>query len=227
MTTATAQQPGRLHGRVALVTGAGAGLGGASAIALAREGARLVVCDIDPQALQGTAARLHTLGATHLALRCDVAGRAAVDAMFAQTAAAFGSLDVLVNNAARVPHSPAETERRNRHYACATTPQPRQSLSIVSGLSDEDWLKWWDVNMHGVFWCTRAASRLMAPRRWGRIVNIVSIAGLGAASRHGPCYSATKAGVISPGLGAGALASAWFGRPMTVRKGWHRPRPQG
>jgi len=168
MTTATAQQPGRLHGRVALVTGAGAGLGGASAIALARAGARLVVCDIDPQALQGTAARLHTLGATHLALRCDVAGRAAVDAMFAQTAAAFGSLDVLVNNAARVPHSPAETERRNRHYACATTPQPRQSLSIVSGLSDEDWLKWWDVNMHGVFWCTRAALRLMAPRRWGR-----------------------------------------------------------
>jgi 3-oxoacyl-[acyl-carrier protein] reductase len=227
MTTATAQHPGRLHGRVALVNGAGAGLGGASAIALAREGARLVVCDIYPQALQGTGARLYTLGARHLGLQCDVADRAAVDAMLAQTAAAFGSVDVLVNNAARMPSLPAETKRRDRHYAFATTPQPRQSLSIVRGLSDEDWLKWWDVNMHGVFWCTRAALRLMAPRRWGRIVNIASIAGLGAASRHGPCHSATKAGVNSPGLGAGALESAWFGRPMTVRKGWHRPRPQG
>jgi 3-oxoacyl-[acyl-carrier protein] reductase len=227
MTTATAQHPGRLHGRVALVNGAAAGLGGASAIALAREGARLVVCDIYPQALQGTAARLYTLGARHLGLQCDVADRAAVDAMLAQTAAAFGSVDVLVNNAACMPSSPAETKRRDRHYAFATTPQPRQSLSIVRGLSDEDWLKWWDVNMHGVFWCTRAALRLMAPRRWGRIVNIASIAGLGAASRHGPCHSATKAGVNSRGLGAGALESAWFGRPMTVRKGWHRPRPQG
>jgi 3-oxoacyl-[acyl-carrier protein] reductase len=64
-------------------------------------------------------------------------------------------------------------------------------------LSDKDWLKWWDVNMHGVFWCTRAALRLMEPRRWGRIVNIASIAGLGAASMHSPGYSATKAGVIS------------------------------
>jgi 3-oxoacyl-[acyl-carrier protein] reductase len=108
MTTATAQHPGRLHGRVAWVTGAGAGLGSAFAIALAREGARAVICDIDTQALQGTAARLDALGAPHLALRCDVADRAAVNAMFAQ-AAAFGSVDVLVDNAARM------TFRRGKH----------------------------------------------------------------------------------------------------------------
>lgn len=197
MNASSTHHPGRLDGRVALVTGAGAGLGGAIALALAREGARLVVCDLDPQALQGTAARLDALGTEHLALRCDVADRAAVDKMFAEAAATFGSVDVLVNNAARIPNSPAETERRNRHYAHATTPQPRQSLGIVSGLSDDDWLKWWDVNLHGVFWCTRAALRLMEPRRWGRIVNIASIAGLGAASMHSPGYSATKAAVIS------------------------------
>jgi 3-oxoacyl-[acyl-carrier protein] reductase len=188
---------GRLQGRVALVTGAGRGLGGAIALAMAREGARLAVCDIDTDALADTSARLQSLGGEHLTLRCDVSDRAAVDAMFAQAAERFGSVDVLVNNAARVPNSPAEEDRRNRHYAYLTTPMPRQSLGIVSSLSDDDWLKWWGVNMHGVFWCTRAALRLMEPRRSGKIVNIASIAGLGTGSTHSPGYSATKAGVIS------------------------------
>ena len=71
------------------------------------------------------------------------------------------------------------------------------SLGIVSSLSDEDWLKWWGVNLHGVFFCTRAALRLMESRRWGRIVNIASVAGLGALSMHSPGYSASKAAVIS------------------------------
>ncbi len=165
---------GRLRGKVALVTGAGPGLGGAIALAMAREGARLVVCDIDAEALAVTAARLDGLGTEHLALRCDVSDRAAVDAMFAQAAERFGTVDVLVNNAARVPNSPAEEARRNLHYQYLTTPMPRQSLGIVSSLSDEDWLKWWGVNMHGVFWCTRAALRLMEPQRSGKIVNIAS-----------------------------------------------------
>ena len=197
MNTATNDRPGRLDGKVALVTGAGAGLGGVIATAMAREGARLVICDIDERALKITADRLTELGAEHLAVRCDVSDSAAVDAMFAQAAAHFGTVDVLVNNAARMPVSPAEHERRNRHYAHATTPQPRQSLGIVTSLSDDDWLKWWGVNMHGVFWCTRAALRLMEPQRSGRIINIASIAGLGAGSMHSPGYSATKAGVIS------------------------------
>ena len=197
MSTTTHLRPGRLDGKVALITGAGPGLGGVIAQAMAREGARLVICDIDTEALQITATQLAALGAEHLALRCDVSDRAAVGAMFEQAAQAFGSVDVLVNNAARVPNSPAETERRNKHYAYATTPMPRQSLGIVTSFSDEDWLKWWGVNMHGVFWCTRAALRLMEPQRSGRIINIASIAGLGAGSMHSPGYSATKAGVIS------------------------------
>lgn len=188
---------GRLAGKVALVTGAGPGLGGTIAAAMAREGARLVVCDISPEALRTTAARLEAEGVQHLALPCDVSDSAAVDAMFAQAAQHFGSVDILVNNAARVPNSPAEEQRRNLHYQYLTTPMPRQALGIVTSLSDDDWLKWWGVNMHGVFWCTRAALRLMVPRRRGRIVNIASIAGLGAGSAHSPGYSATKAGVIS------------------------------
>ena len=188
---------GRLAGKVALVTGAGPGLGGAIATAMAREGARLVICDIASEALRTTAERLAALGTEHLALSCDVSDSAAVDAMFAQAAQRFGSVDILVNNAARVPNSPDEEARRNRHYAYVTTPMPRQALGIVPSLSDDDWLKWWGVNMHGVFWCTRAALRQMVPRRSGKIVNIASIAGLGTGSTHSPGYSATKAGVIS------------------------------
>ena len=186
-----------LQGKVVLVTGAGRGLGGTIAQAMAKEGATLVICDVDTQALQHTQTQLQAMGARCLALHCDVSDSAAVDAMFAQAAREYGTVDVLVNNAARIPSSPVETERRNLHYAYMSTPMPRQALGIVATLSDEDWLKWWGVNMHGVFYCTRAALRLMQPQRSGRIINIASVAGLGAGSMHSPGYSATKAGVIS------------------------------
>lgn len=188
---------GRLAGKVALVTGAGPGLGGVIATAMATEGATLVICDISADALDATQSRLAAMGAECLVLRCDVSDSAAVDAMFDAASQRFGSVDILVNNAARVPTSPAEEARRNLHYQYVTTPMPRQALGIVASLSDDDWLKWWSVNMHGVFYCTRAALRLMTPRRSGKIVNIASIAGLGTGSAHSPGYSATKAGVIS------------------------------
>ena len=188
---------GRLRGKVALVTGAGPGLGGAIATAMAAESAKLVICDIAPDALDATQMRLAALGAESLGVRCDVSDSAAVDAMFATAAERFGTVDILVNNAARVPTSPTEEARRNRHYEYMTTPMPRQALGIVASLSNEDWLKWWGVNMHGVFYCTRAALRLMTPRRAGKIINIASIAGLGTGSTHSPGYSATKAGMIS------------------------------
>ena len=197
MNTATNSRTGRLNGKVALITGAGPGLGGVIATAMAHEGARLVICDINPEALKTVAAQLAEMGAEHLAVCCDVSDSATVDAMFAQAVQRFGTVDILVNNAARLPSSPAETERRNKHYAYATTSIPRQSLGIVSSLSDDDWLKWWGVNMHGVFYCTRAALRLMEPQRSGKIINIASIAGLSTGSMHSPGYSATKAGVIS------------------------------
>lgn len=187
----------RLDGKVALITGAGPGLGGVIAEAMADEGALLVLCDINPAALEHTQSRLESRGVQCLSLRCDVSDSAAVDGMFAQAVQRFGTVDILVNNAARVPSAPADEERRNRHQAYVSTPMPRQSLGIVSSLSDDDWLKWWGVNMHGVFFCTRAALRSMEPQRSGKIINIASIAGLGAASTHSPGYSATKAGVIS------------------------------
>lgn len=186
-----------LQDKTVLVTGAGLGLGGTIAQAMAKEGASLVICDIDLDALSATEKAVKRLGANCMALECDVSNSAAVDQMFAKAADQFGTVDVLVNNAARIPNSPQETERRNLHYAYMTTPVPRKSLGIVASLTDEDWLKWWHVNMHGVFYCTRAALRLMQAQQSGRIINIASVAGLGAASVHSPGYSAAKAGVIN------------------------------
>ena len=187
----------KLQGKVALVTGSGRGLGLAIAQAMADEGARLVICDISTDALEAARQDLSGRGAEVLALRCDVSDSAAVDAMFAQAGEHFGTVDILVNNAGLVPSTPAEEDLRKKHYAYRTTPMPRQSLGITSSLSDADWHKWWGVNMHGVFYCTRAALRFMEPQRSGKIVNIASVAGLGAGSMHSPGYSATKAGVIS------------------------------
>ncbi len=187
----------KLMGKTALITGGGRGLGLAIAQAMADEGARIVVCDIDAGNLEHARQSLGGSGADLLALPCDVSDSSAVDAMFAQAARHFGSIDILVNNAGRMPTAPAEEDLRKKHYAYRTTPAPRQSLGVTSSLSDDDWLKWWGVNMHAVFYCTRAALRFMEPQRSGKIINIASVAGMGAGSMHSPGYSATKAGVIS------------------------------
>lgn len=150
-----------------------------------------------PAALDYTQSRLEAQGSECLALRCDVSDSAAWMCCSREAAQRLGAVDILVNNAAPVPTSPAEEARRNLQYQYMTTPMPRQSLGIVSSLSDDDWLKWWSVNMHSVFYCTRAALRLMEPRRPGKIINIASIASPSAMSTHSPGYSATKAGVIS------------------------------
>jgi 3-oxoacyl-[acyl-carrier protein] reductase len=186
-----------IAGRVAVVTGGGQGLGRAIAQALADEGARLVLCDISPDTLEATRADLAAQGAEVLAARCDVSDPAAVEALFDEAGRRFGTVDILVNNAGLVPSTPAEEALRKKHYAYRTTPVPRQSLGVTTSLTDHEWHKWWGVNVHGVFYCTRAALRFMERQRSGRIVNIASVAGMGAGSMHSPGYSATKAAVIS------------------------------
>ena len=139
---------------VALVTGAGPA-GRRPGHALAEAGARLVICDIDPERLNGTARAHPRAGGEVLSLPCDVSDSAAVDALFAQAAQHFGTVHVLVNNAAVIPARPADQQRRSEHYAYITTPEPRRSLGFTSAMTDEEWLRFWNVNVHGVFYCTR------------------------------------------------------------------------
>ena len=92
----------KLQDKVALVTGAGKGLGGTIAVAMAREGARLVVCDIDQAALEETRAAMGALGAECLALRCDVSDSVDVDRMFEQAGQRFGTVDTFRRQGSRI-----------------------------------------------------------------------------------------------------------------------------
>ena len=186
-----------VEGRVCVVTGGARGLGRAIAAALGAAGGRLALCDVLTDELEQAASELRAAGCEVFAAPCDVSDSAAVDGFFAAVDAALGPAEVLVNNAALVPGRPEDEVRRSRHYTYLTTPEPRTSLGFTSAMSDAEWLKYWGVNVHGVFFCSRAALQRMEPRGFGRIVNIASIAGISALSAHSPHYSATKGAVVA------------------------------
>ncbi|WP_373376295.1 SDR family NAD(P)-dependent oxidoreductase [Cupriavidus nantongensis] len=187
----------KLTNKIALVTGVGPGLGQGIAVALARAGADLVICDINPASLAAAREAVLAEGRRCLSVVCDVSSSQQVADMFAQARETFGTVHILVNNAALTPNRPVDTERRNQLYAYLQTPVPRASLGFTSEITDEEWLRYWGVNVHGTFYCTREALRLMQPQRYGRIVNIASIAGISSRSAHSPHYSATKGAVIA------------------------------
>lgn len=187
----------KLLGKVAVVTGAAQGLGRAIAVAMADEGAHVVVNDIQQDKLDTVAAEITQRGRQCLAVRGDVSSRADVEQLFASAVERFQTVHILVNNAAKVPTSAADEERRNKHYTYVTTPMPRQAVGVTASLQDDDWLRWWDVNVHGQFYCIREALTYMVPQRHGRIINISSVAGISTASMHSPGYSASKAAVAS------------------------------
>src|SRR5258708_12716048 len=95
---------GKLDGRVAFVTGAGRGIGAATALRLAEDGARVVLADVDLEVCKQVAAQIEQAGSQALAVSCNVADQAAVEAAFQQAVDKFGRLDILVNNAGVFPH---------------------------------------------------------------------------------------------------------------------------
>ena len=187
----------KLKDKVALITGGGQGLGKAIAEAMAKEGASIVICDINPETIAAAAKEIEALGRPCLGVLCDVSSVDSVERMFSQAVERFGTVHILVNNAAMGALRPADAERRSRLYAAKSAGVRNGSLGITTSHTDDDWLRFWGVNVHGVFYCTRAALRLMEPRRYGKIINIASIAGIGTDSAFTPPYSATKAAVIS------------------------------
>lgn len=160
-----------LRGKIALVTGAGRGIGRAVALALARKGADVAVVDLNPDDVRETAAEVAKLGVRGLALQGSVAEPADVEGFVQRTVEEFGRIDILVNNAGITRDT------------------------LLMRMKDEDWDAVIKVNLKGVFLCTRAVSRLMVKQRYGRIINISSVVGLmGNAGQAN--YSASKAGVI-------------------------------
>ncbi len=165
---------GTLDGQVALVTGAGTGIGQATARAFAREGCRVALLGRRPGPLQETAAEVEAAGGEALALPGDVTDAAAVRAAVEAVLARWGRLDVLVNNA-------------------GLNVAPRE----VSTVSAADWARVLDVNLTGTFTATQAVLPTMRARGRGTVVNVSSIAGHRTMALTGPAYSAAKAGVNS------------------------------
>ncbi|MER7720969.1 SDR family NAD(P)-dependent oxidoreductase [Streptomyces flaveolus] len=163
----------RFEGHGILVTGAARGIGAAVAARLAEEGAGVLVTDVDRPAAEKTATALRERGLTAEAFTCDVADRASVEAAVARAVDAFGSLDVLVNNA----------------YAC--TPD----APLFEDEPDEAWARDLDITLTGAYRCCRAALPHLAASGRGAIVSIGSVNGLQDFGNH--AYSAAKAGLAS------------------------------
>jgi NAD(P)-dependent dehydrogenase (short-subunit alcohol dehydrogenase family) len=161
-----------LQGQVAIVTGAGRGIGRATAHELARMGAAIVVAELDRATSESTATELRGQGHRALVVRTDVTSRAELAAMVEQTVAAFGRIDILVNNAGI--------------YRAAAT------LDVT----EDHWDAIMDINAKSVFFATQAVLPTMIAQKRGVIVNLASMAGK-VGSRTNLPYNASKAAVIS------------------------------
>jgi NAD(P)-dependent dehydrogenase (short-subunit alcohol dehydrogenase family) len=161
-----------LTDKVAIVTGAGQGIGHATALALARAGAEVAAVDIDKAAAEKTAAAVTAAGRRGLAIAADVGDPASIDRMVSQVVQSFGHVDALVNNAG--------VTRR----------------AYIMDLTEADWDRIMRVNGKGVFFCLQRVAREMIPRRSGVIVNIASIAGKGYAGTSNAIYAGSKGAVI-------------------------------
>jgi len=157
--------------KVAMVTGAGSGLGEAMARGLGRAGATVVIADIDAESATRVAADLASEGIRATGHGMDVADATAARSVVDDVVEGYGSLDIVVNNA-------------GVRYI---TPFLEQTA--------EEWRKTIDVNLTGTFICAQAAARHMVPRGWGRIINIASVTGILALTKRSS-YAASKAGVI-------------------------------
>ena len=161
-----------LDDRVAIVTGSGRGIGRAIALELARQGATIVINDVgDAAPAQQVSQEIQSQGGRSQVILADISQPAEASRLVDNTLTAYGKVDILVNNAG------------------ITRDQ------LVLRMSDEDWDRVLSVNLKGAFLCIRAALRSMLKQRWGRIINIASVAGVignpGQAN-----YAAAKAGLI-------------------------------
>lgn len=160
-------------GRVAIVTGAGRGLGAAAAQALSDSGARVVLCDIDLPQAEAAAAGIRAAGGEAVALGNDISRPAETERVVQAALEQYGRLDILVNNAG----------------IC-----PRISIDDMTEAAYDQIM---DVNLKSIFFLSRAAGNAMKPNRAGRIINVSSVGGRTGGIFNATVYSASKAGIMS------------------------------
>lgn len=190
-----------LTGKVALVTGAAQGIGKAVALLLARNGADMVVSDINFEKAQETVKEVETIGRKAMAMKVDVSNFNDVDQMTKAILERFGKIDILINNAGIA---------RDK---------------LILRMTEEDWDAVIDINLKGTFNCTKAVLKQMIKQKTGKIVNIASVVGeMGNAGQSN--YAASKAGVIGltktiarevaqRGINVNAIAPGYIETSMT------------
>lgn len=180
-----------LTGKVALITGAQRGMGRAHALALASQGARVVVTDVDSTACSPVVDEIEAAGGEALCFTMDVANRVEVDEVITQVVDAWGRLDILVNNAGIYHPTPA------------------------LDMSEEEWEQTIHINLKGEFLCAQRAAKEMMKQGWGRIINIASVASgqVGVGLAGGVHYAASKGGIIAM---TESLAAEWAPLGITV-----------
>jgi len=188
----------KLEDKVALVTGAGSGIGKAIALAFAKEGAKVAVNDIDEATIEGTLNMLGKLGGEGFGVKADVASSQQVKEMFSKLLERFGTLDILVNNAGITKISDKVKENFPKYLKqMATTGVVKMSLEATRYMTDEEWQRMIDVHLCGTFYCTREALNIMEDKGYGKIINIASICGMSGFCAASPDYSAAKGGIIA------------------------------
>ncbi|KKL66052.1 hypothetical protein LCGC14_2148820 [marine sediment metagenome] len=190
-----------MEGKLALVTGSGSGIGRATALRLAREGAAVVIADIDEDGGRETVRQIEATCGRGAFVRADVASETDVRAMVAFAEETFGGLDILVNNAGVVEGVSAE----------------RLSFPEVE---PERWNRTLDVNLRGVILGTQYGIQAMRKRGGGVIVNISSGAGIGYGSHDSPVYAASKAGVMRFSAALAPLKDGMNIRVNCICPGW-------
>jgi NAD(P)-dependent dehydrogenase (short-subunit alcohol dehydrogenase family) len=191
-----------LEGKVAIVTGAGRGLGQTMALFLAQAGAAVVAVARTEREIQKTADAIGKFGKKGLAVPVDVTDSTAVDQLVERVATELGSIDILVNNA-------------GGEFGLA---------KAATELSDKEWGQILSANLTGAFYCARAAGRHMLNRGWGRVINVTCIYGTRGSVYHA-AYAAAKGGLIQLSQ---ALALEWAKHGVTVNAlgiGWFEGQP--
>ena len=198
----------KLKDKTVLITGGGSGLGREMGLTLAREGAKIGVNDIRPESAQNVVTEIERAGGKARPFVADVSNSAAVAKMFADFIAAFGTIDVLINNA-----------------GIARATDDMTTLGTIQ-LTDEAWHKMLATHLDSTFFCTREALKVMMPKQSGRIINIGSIAGTTGLA-FASDYCAAKGGIISftksvarevvpMGILVNCIAPGFINTPMTA-----------
>lgn len=187
-----------LKDKVAIVTGSSKGIGRGIAHRFAREGAKVVVNGRTPDAVERTTAEIRALGAPVIAVAGDVTARADVDRLFDETVRAFGTVDILVNN--------------------AQTPLHRGESGPFLSMTPDGWDAYVAANMGALFYCTHRAAKIMAPRRSGSIINISSN-GSSRAHRYTIAYDSVKGAMDSFTKAVAVDLAPWGIRVNAIRPG--------